>query len=191
MARSSKRAPDKPKMMQKPTGFATIVSNTISAGDDIKFHAKEKTLRVALYQPDIAGNTGTIIRMCACFGAGTDIIEPCGFPLGDRQLKRALMDYDAHADIMRHHDWETFKDHHQPDSRIILLTSKATDSLYDFRFKASDILLMGSESAGVPAHVAQQVSASITIPMQTGPRSLNVAVAAAIALGEGLRQTGI
>ena len=148
-------------------------------------------MRVALYQPDIAGNTGTIIRMCACFGAGTDIIEPCGFPLGDRQLKRALMDYDDHADILRHRDWDTFKDLHAQDSRIILLSSKAQDSLYNFRFRANDILLMGSESAGVPGHVAQQVSAGITIPMQAGPRSLNVAVAAAIALGEGLRQTGI
>ena len=148
-------------------------------------------MRVALYQPDIAGNTGTIIRMCACFGAGTDIIEPCGFPLGDRQLKRALMDYDDHADILRHRDWDAFKDLHAQVSRIILLSSKAQDSLYNFRFRANDILLMGSESAGVPGHVAQQVSAGITIPMQAGPRSLNVAVAAAIALGEGLRQTGI
>jgi tRNA (cytidine/uridine-2'-O-)-methyltransferase len=179
MAHSFKRAPDKPKMIQMPTGFATIICKTISADNDIKFHNKEKTLRVALYQPDIAGNTGTIIRMCACFGAGTDIIEPCGFPLGDRQLKRALMDYDDHADILRHRDWDTFKDLH------------AQDSLYNFRFRANDILLMGSESAGVPGHVAQQVSAGITIPMQAGPRSLNVAVAAAIALGEGLRQTGI
>lgn len=191
MARSFKRAPDKPKIIQMPTGFATIICRNISADNDIKFHVKEKTLRVALYQPDIAGNTGTIIRMCACFGMGTDIIEPCGFPLGDRQLKRALMDYGDHADIVRHRDWDTFTDHHQSDSRIILLSSKATVSLYDFRFKASDILLMGSESAGVPSHVAQQVFAGITIPMKAGPRSLNVAVAAAIALGEGLRQTSI
>lgn len=174
-----------------PTGFATIFRNFISADDVIKFHAKEETLRIALYQPDIAGNTGTIIRMCACFGVGTDIIEPCGFPLGDRQLKRALMDYGEHSDVIRHRDWAEFKAYHQPDSRLILLSSKATDSLYNFRFKASDILLMGSESAGVPSHVAEQVTAAITIPMQAGPRSLNVAVAAAIALGEGIRQTGI
>lgn len=148
-------------------------------------------MRIALYQPDIAGNTGTIIRMSACFGIATDIIEPCGFPLGDRQLKRAMMDYGRHADIHRHRDWAAFCAQRAADSRIILLSSKAETSLYDFRFAAGDVLLMGSETAGVPDNVARAVDAAVTIPMQPGQRSLNVAVAAAIAMGEALRQTGL
>ncbi len=161
----------------------------MNVGNDIKFPVKEKMVRLALYQPDIAGNTGTMIRMCACFGVATDIIEPCGFPLGDRQLKRAVMDYDQHAKISRHRDWETFLSDQATDSRVILLSSKAKTSLYDFAFSDNDILLMGSESAGVPEHVTNQVYEAVTIPMTGGPRSLNVAIAAAIAMGEALRQT--
>lgn len=144
-------------------------------------------MRIALHQPDIAGNVGTILRMAACFGVPVDIIEPCGFPFSDRKLKRAGMDYAAQAEIVRHADWAAFRES-QP-ARLILLTSTGDARLPDARFEGSDILLAGSESAGVPAEVHDQAALRVRIPMRPGFRSLNVAVAIGIALGEALRQT--
>jgi tRNA (cytidine/uridine-2'-O-)-methyltransferase len=150
-------------------------------------------MRLALYQPDIAQNTGTILRLCACFGVPIDVIGPTGFDMSDRALKRAALDYLTHVDLTRHAGFETFmKGRPQvPDAqgRLVLLTTKATTSHCDFAFHRNDTLLLGRESAGVPKAVHECVDARIIIPMQPGLRSLNVAVSAAIALGEALRQT--
>ena len=148
-------------------------------------------MRIALYQPDIAGNVGTIIRMAACFGVPCDIIHPCGFAFSERGMKRAGMDYVAQASVSQHDNWSAFEHMAASTSRrIVLLSSKASVALPDAVFAADDIILMGSESAGVPAAVHARADLRIHIPMQTGFRSLNVAVAAGIALAEGLRQTG-
>jgi tRNA (cytidine/uridine-2'-O-)-methyltransferase len=145
-------------------------------------------MRIALFQPDIAGNVGTILRTSACLGVPVDIIEPCGFPFSDRKLKRAGMDYAAQADVSRHADWAAFCESHS--ARIILLTVDGDTALPDVRFEPGDILLAGSESAGVPPGVHDAAAARIHIPMRPGFRSLNVAIATGIALGEALRQTG-
>lgn len=148
-------------------------------------------MRVALYQPDIAGNLGTILRTCACLHVPVDIIEPCGFPFSDRGLKRAGMDYFEHADYTRHADWNAFLAFvDSPFARIVLLTSKAEQSYHTFSFQKDDILLFGSESKGVPVDVHQRADRRITIPMQKDMRSLNLAVSAGMSLGEALRQTG-
>jgi len=147
-------------------------------------------MRIALYQPDIAGNVGTILRTAACFGIGCDIIEPCGFPLGDRTLKRAALDYGAHAQIVRHADWPAFLDSMRPGQRLVLLTNRGETTLSDAIFRADDIILMGSETAGVPSHVHDRADVRARIAMQPGFRSINVAVAAGIAMAEALRQTG-
>lgn len=148
-------------------------------------------MKIALYQPDIAGNVGTILRLAACLGVPCAIIEPCGFPFSDRSLKRAGMDYAASADIERYPDWDAFLHAAQKERRrIALLTSKGATSLYQTVFEPSDILLFGSESAGVPGAVAEACDLRIRIPMQSGFRSLNVAVSAGIATAEALRQTG-
>ncbi len=148
-------------------------------------------MRVALYQPDIAGNLGTILRTCACLNVPVDIIEPCGFPFSDRSLKRAGMDYFEQADFTRHPDWDAFcATADSQFARIVLLSSKAKHPHHEFRFKKDDILLFGSESAGVPIDVHQRADERITIKMRNGMRSLNLAVSAGMALGEALRQTG-
>ncbi|WP_108810309.1 TrmH family RNA methyltransferase [Sphingorhabdus sp. Alg231-15] len=148
-------------------------------------------MRVALYQPDIAGNLGTILRTCACLDVSVDIIEPCGFPFSDRSLKRAGMDYFDHVDFTRHVDWDAFLAFVDSRStRIILLTSKAETAYHKFTFRPDDILLFGSESAGVPVDVNQRADERITIKMKNGMRSLNLAVSAGMALGEALKQTG-
>lgn len=148
-------------------------------------------MRVALYQPDIAGNLGTILRTCACFDIAVDIIEPCGFPFSDRSLKRAGMDYFDHVDFTRHIDWEAFLTSVDSQSaRLVLLTSKAQEAYHEFKFRPYDILLFGSESSGVPIDVNQRADERITIKMKNGMRSLNLAVSAGIALGEALKQTG-
>ncbi|MGN6270994.1 MAG: tRNA (cytidine(34)-2'-O)-methyltransferase [Sphingomonas sp.] len=144
-------------------------------------------MRIALYQPDIAGNVGTIIRLAACLGVGVDLIEPMGFAWSDRALARAGMDYAAEAEVVRHVDWETFVG--TVTGRIVLLTTKGGERLDAARFADDDVLLFGSESAGVPATVHDRADARIRIPMRDGFRSLNVAVAAAMTLGEALRQT--
>lgn len=145
-------------------------------------------VRLALHQPDIAGNVGTILRLAACFGVPVDVIEPCGFPFSDRKLRRAGMDYAADAEVRRHADWAAFAA--SATGRIVLLTTQGGTRLPDARFERSDVLLLGSESAGAPAHVHEAAALRVRIPMKTGLRSLNVAVAAGIALGEALRQTG-
>jgi tRNA (cytidine/uridine-2'-O-)-methyltransferase len=156
-----------------------------------KLQKLEVHLKIALYQPDIAGNVGTILRLSACMGVPCAIIEPCGFPFSDKALKRSGMDYAVAARIERFPDWEDFATSaHSNGSRIALLTSKGATSLYETRFMPGDILLFGSESAGVPESVARQCDLRIRIPMQPEFRSLNVAVSAGIALAEALRQTG-
>lgn len=149
-------------------------------------------MRLALYQPDIAGNTGTIIRLGACFGVPVDIIEPCGFPFSDKQLKRSAMDYAAAADIHRRANYGEFRDAMAAGGhRIVLLTSKNGVRLPDARFHKDDVLLLGSEGSGVPLWVHEEAALAVRIPMRQGFRSLNIAVAAGIALGEALRQTGL
>lgn len=145
-------------------------------------------MRIALHQPDIAGNVGTILRVAACFGVAVDIIEPCGFAFSDRALRRSGMDYAADAEIVRHADWATFRT--ARPGRIVLLTTQADLTLVNARFVPDDIILLGSESAGVPAHVHDAADLRVRIPMRPGFRSLNVAVSAGIALAEALRQTG-
>lgn len=145
-------------------------------------------MRIALFEPDIAGNVGTTLRMAACFGTPVDIIEPCGFPFSDRKLKRAGMDYAAQAEIARHADWPAFRD--SVTGRLVLLTVSGGTRLPDAEFERGDVLLAGSEGAGVPPEVHAAAALRVRIPMQTGFRSLNVAVAMGIALGEAMRQTG-
>lgn len=148
-------------------------------------------LRIALYQPDIAGNTGTILRFAACLDLAVDIIEPAGFPLSDRALKRAGMDYLEMAALTRHADWHTFEAWRKAHARrLVLLTTKATSAYTDFAFAAGDILLFGRESAGVTQEVHQAADARLTIPMRPGARSINVALSAAMVAGEALRQLG-
>ena len=145
-------------------------------------------MRLALYQPDQAGNVGTIIRLCACLSVPLDIVEPCGFPFSDRALKRAGMDYAEIARVTRHAGWEAFAAG-RADQRLVLFTTAAGTALPDARFAADDILLFGSESAGVPEPVHAAAALRVRIPQAAGTRSLNLAVAAGIALGEALRQT--
>ena len=145
------------------------------------------TMRLALYQPDQAGNVGTILRLGACMGVPVDIIEPCGFPWSDKALKRAGMDYAAAADVTRHSSWGRFEA--QAKGRIVLLTTKGATPLHKTRFEADDILLMGSESAGVPDEIHACANLRARIPQVEGTPSLNIAVAAGIALAEALRQT--
>jgi tRNA (cytidine/uridine-2'-O-)-methyltransferase len=144
-------------------------------------------MRIALFQPDIAGNVGTILRMAACFGVPVDIIEPCGFPFSDRSLKRAGMDYLAHAQVVRHNDWSQFRE--SRGQRLALLTVNGDTRLPDAGFLEDDIILVGSETGGVPAEVHETADLRLRIPMQSGFRSLNVAIATGIALAEALRQT--
>jgi tRNA (cytidine/uridine-2'-O-)-methyltransferase len=148
-------------------------------------------LRIALYQPDIAGNTGTILRFAACLGLGVDIIEPAGFPLSDKALKRAGMDYLEMAALTRHIDWNAFENWRKKDGRrLVLLSTKATTPYTSFSFADGDILLFGRESAGVPDPVHQAADARLTIPMQGSARSINVALSVAMVAGEAVRQLG-
>jgi len=148
-------------------------------------------MRLALFQPDIPQNLGAAIRLGACLGAPVDVIEPCGFPVSDRALQRAALDYAEIADITRHPSWSSFRtESARKNSRLVLLTTKGATPLAEFRFEADDILLLGRESAGVPEEVHAAADARLVIPLVRGARSLNVVTAAAIALGEALRQTG-
>jgi len=144
-------------------------------------------MRLALYEPDIPQNAGTLIRLGACLGVGVDIIEPCGFLFTDKGLRRAGMDYLELAEIARHASWEKFRQ--SAKGRIVLLTSKAADPYTEFAFAPDDIILLGRESAGVPDEVHEAAHARLRIPLKPGLRSLNVALAGAIVLGEALRQT--
>ena len=135
-------------------------------------------MRLALYQPDIPQNAGAVIRLGACLGLGIDLIEPLGFILDDRRLRRAHMDYLKHVQVTRHGSWER-----------VLLTTKGDIRYTDFRFTPEDVLLLGRESSGVPEEVHHQAAARLRVPLQPGLRSLNVAIAAAMVIGEALRQT--
>lgn len=146
-------------------------------------------IRIALYQPDIAGNTGTILRMAACLGFAVDIIEPAGFDLSDRNLKRAGMDYLEMAALTRHVDFASFDAWRRTENRrLVLFSTKSAIPYCDFAFAGGDILLFGRESAGVPDHVHDGADARLLIPMREGARSLNVAMSAAMAVGEATRQ---
>lgn len=145
------------------------------------------TLRLAAYQPDIAPNLGAMIRVCACFDAGLDVIEPCGFALSDKALRRAAMDYADRAEVVRHRSWDAYRDAPRA-GRLVLLSTRGATPLWDFGFRPGDTLMVGRETAGVPASVAAAADAALVIPMPGGGRSLNVAIAAAIGLAEALRQ---
>ena len=147
-------------------------------------------MRVALYQPDIPQNTGNIFRLGACLGVSVDIIEPTGFIFDDKKFKRSAMDYIDQIDYKRHIDWQHFYDWSlEKKYRLILMTTKAKQSFYNFEFHSSDILLFGRESAGVPDNVHQTVNHRLTIPMKEEVRSINLSSSVALVLGEGLRQT--
>lgn len=144
-------------------------------------------MRLALFQPDIPQNAGAILRLAGCLGVGVDIIEPCGFFLDDRRLRRAGLDYLALASFERHRDWAAFR--RARPQRLLLLTTRGDRSYLDFAFEADDLLLLGRESAGVPEEVHQAADARLAVPLVAGARSLNIATAAALVLGEALRQT--
>jgi tRNA (cytidine/uridine-2'-O-)-methyltransferase len=148
-------------------------------------------MRLALYQPDQAGNVGTIMRLAACLGVPLDVIEPCGFPWGDKALKRAGMDYAEIANVTRHADWAEFEA--RLAGRLVLFTTAAAAAvrLPDARFEAGDTLLFGSESHGAPTAVHELADLRVRIPQAAGTRSLNLAVAAGIGVAEALRQTGL
>jgi tRNA (cytidine/uridine-2'-O-)-methyltransferase len=148
-------------------------------------------MRLALYEPDIPQNTGTLLRMAACLSVPVDVIEPCGFVFDDRHLRRAAMDYLAHIEMRRHISWRAFHEvQGEGRTRLILLTSAASTPYPAFRFNRDDTLLVGRESAGVPQAVHDAADVRLRVPMAVGLRSLNVAVAAAMVLGHALCQTG-
>jgi tRNA (cytidine/uridine-2'-O-)-methyltransferase len=147
-------------------------------------------MHVALYEPDIAQNTGTILRLCACLGVTAHIIEPAGFPVSDRAFRRAGMDYLDQVTLRRHNSWSAFDVWRRTEGlRLVLLTTRVTTSYLDHRY-GDDVLLFGRESSGVPEPVHATADARLTVPMRPGLRSLNVAMACAMVVGEALRQTG-
>jgi tRNA (cytidine/uridine-2'-O-)-methyltransferase len=145
-------------------------------------------MRVALYQPDIAGNVGAVLRLGACLATPIDLIEPMGFTWDDKRVARAGMDYIDHVSVTRHADWRAFEA--GLSGRLVLLTTRGASPLHATRFRASDVLLFGSESAGVPEAVHARADLRVVIPIAPGLRSLNLAVSAGITLAEALRQTG-
>ncbi len=145
-------------------------------------------MRLALFQPDIPQNLGASLRLGACLGVPVDVIEPCGFPLSDRAVRRAAMDYAGRAEVVRHAGWANFLEG-KGEGRLLLFTTRAAGPFHRFGYRASDILLFGRESAGVPEEVHAAADARLAIPLALGARSLNVVTAAAMALGEALRQT--
>jgi len=148
-------------------------------------------MQIALFEPDIPQNTGTILRLAACLGLEAHLIEPAGFPTSDRAFRRAGMDYLDAVKLVRHASWDAFAQWRAvAGMRLLLFTTRATTSYLDHRYEPRDILLFGRESAGVPDHVHAAAEARLRIPMQAGLRSLNVAITCAMAVGEALRQTG-
>jgi tRNA (cytidine/uridine-2'-O-)-methyltransferase len=148
-------------------------------------------MRIALYEPDIPQNTGTILRLCACLGIEAHIIEPAGFPVTDRAFRRAGMDYLDQVALTRHGSFAAFEGwHREKGLALVLITTQAERSYLDHAFREDEVLLFGRESAGVPEAVHQAADTRLRIPMRSGLRSLNVAMAAALAAGEALRQTG-
>ena len=149
-------------------------------------------MRLALFQPDIPQNTGALMRIGACFRVALDIIEPCGFPLDDKRMKRAAMDYGPAAETVRHRSWLAFLEAHRVrGGRLVLLTTTGAVSHTDFAYRPDDTLVLGRESAGVTPEVAAAADAAVRVPIAADQRSLNVAVAGAIVLTEALRQQGI
>jgi tRNA (cytidine/uridine-2'-O-)-methyltransferase len=149
------------------------------------------SIRIALYQPDIPGNTGTILRMAACFDLEVHVIEPAGFDLSDRTLKRSGMDYLEKASLHRHLNWDAFEaDCSAHDRRLVLFSTSSRTSYVTFNFGRNDVLLFGRESSGVPAQVHERANARLVIPMRPDRRSLNLALSVAMATGEALRQLG-
>ncbi|WP_375394282.1 tRNA (cytidine(34)-2'-O)-methyltransferase [uncultured Sphingomonas sp.] len=144
-------------------------------------------MRIALYQPEIAGNVGAVLRTAACLGAAVDLIEPMGFPWDDKRVARAGMDYIDHVAITRHEDWPAFE--RQLAGRLVLLTTRGAMPLHGMAFDRDDVLLFGQEGAGVPESVHIRADARVVIPMRPRLRSLNLSVSVAIVLGEALRQT--
>lgn len=149
-------------------------------------------MRLALYQPDIPQNTGTILRLAACLGVAVDIIRPAGFDISDKALRRSVMDYGEGLEVLRHDSWDAFRGTvcEHSEVRLIALTTQGLTRYTDYAFREGDVLLLGRESAGLPEAVHAACDARVTIPMQPGKRSLNVAVAAAMVTGEALRQVG-
>lgn len=148
-------------------------------------------MRLALFQPDIPQNLGAALRLGACLGVSVDVIEPCGFPLSDRAVRRAAMDYAEQAEVTRHASWTRFLEAPaRAEGRLVLFTTRGAEPFHRFRFRPGDVLLFGRESAGVPFEVHQAAEARLFIPLAPAARSLNVVAAAAMALGEALRQTG-
>ena len=148
-------------------------------------------MRLALFEPDIPQNTGALLRLAACLGVEVDLIEPCGFLLDDRRFRRAVLDYMANVVIRRYPSWQAFIANRDPRSRLILMTTAGSTPLHHFSFVADDTILLGRESAGVPDIVHSAASERVVIPVQPSARSLNVALAGAIAMAESLRQTGL
>lgn len=146
-------------------------------------------MRIALFEPEIAGNVGAVLRLGACLGAAIDLIEPLGFPWDDKRVRRAAMDYIDHVSVTRHPGFASFRAALGP-SRLVLFTTKGDRSAYEFAFRPDDVLLFGKESAGVPAEVAAACDARLRLPIRPEVRSMNLATAAALALGEACRQTG-
>ncbi len=146
-------------------------------------------MRIALFEPEIAGNVGAVMRLGACFGVAVDLIEPMGFVWDDARVRRTAMDYIDHVEVARHASFAEFRTI-AGDARLILFTTGGSASPYDFRFEPSDILLFGKESGGVPISVAGACDARLRIPIRAEVRSFNLATSAAIVLGEALRQTG-
>lgn len=146
-------------------------------------------MRIALFEPEIAGNVGAVMRLCACLGASVDLIEPLGFTWDDRRVRRAAMDYIDHVEVSRHASFAAFQAT-LGQSRLVLFTTKTDQNAYAFSYRADDVLLFGKESAGVTAEVLAAADARLGLPMRAEVRSLNLATSAALALGEALRQTG-
>ncbi len=150
-------------------------------------------MRLVLFEPDIPQNTGALLRLGACLGVAVDIVEPCGFLFDDKRLRRAGMDYLEAVEMVRHRSWRAYRAMagDAAPGRLVLLTTRAPTRYTDFAFQSGDSLLLGRESAGVPEAVRTEADAHLLIPMQIGIRSLNVALAAAMVLGEALRQTDL
>ena len=144
---------------------------------------------MCLFEPEIAGNVGAVMRLGACMGVAVDLIEPMGFAWDDRRVRRTAMDYVDHVDVTRHASFEAFRE--ATPGRLLLFTTKGDRSPYEFAFKPDDILLFGKESGGVPAEVAAASDARLRLPIRAAVRSLNLATSAALALGEALRQTDL
>ena len=159
-----------------------MASVSVSTGEN-------NPMRLALYQPDIPQNTGTMLRLAACLGIAVDLIEPAGFVMTDKKLRRAGMDYLDHTNLVQHRSWQAYIEQSARHGRLILLTTRATVDYVDFAFAADDTLMVGRESDGVPDDVREFVDGAVCVPMVPAMRSLNVAVAAAMVLGEALRQT--